>query len=96
MNKQKIIDILTIYKELNSEKYGLLALGFFGSCARGEAGSQSDVDIVLQTKTPDLFQVVHIKEELESQLQASVDIVRLREKMNPYLKKQIEQDAIYV
>jgi hypothetical protein len=56
----------------------------------------SDIDIVIETLEPDLFKIIHIKEELEEIFHRSVDIVRKREKMNPYLKKRIEKDAIYV
>ena len=56
----------------------------------------SDVDIVLKTETPDLFNIVHIKEDLEEQLHLPVDIVRLREKMNPFLRKRIDKEAVYV
>ncbi len=78
------------------KKNELLSLGVFGSYSRGEETLLSDVDIVLQTKTPNLFNIVHIKNDLEEQLQLSVDIVRLRKKMNPYLRRRIEKEALYV
>ena len=37
-----------------------------------------------------------MKEQIESQLNLSIDIVRLRDNMNPYLKAQIDKDALYV
>jgi uncharacterized protein len=39
-------------------------MGIFGSVARDEATELSDVDIVVKTKIPDPFTVVHIKEDL--------------------------------
>lgn len=45
---------------------------------------------------PDLFYMVHIKEELEIDYQAKVDIVHYREKMNSFLKKRIDLEAVYV
>ena len=35
-----------------------------------------------------MFMLVHIKEELQNLFHKNVDIVRLRERMNPYLKKK--------
>lgn len=96
MTHAEIINVLKEFKDKNSEKYGILELGLFGSTARGNSVETSDVDIFLKTKTPDPFLITHIKEDLESQLHKHVDIVRLRDKMNPYLKKQIERDAVYV
>jgi len=40
--------------------------------------------------------LVHIKDELSTLFSKSVDIVRVREKMNPYLKNRISKEAIYV
>ncbi|OYZ49051.1 MAG: nucleotidyltransferase, partial [Sulfurovum sp. 24-42-9] len=37
-----------------------------------------------------------IKDELSTLFSKSVDIVRVREKMNPYLKNRINKEAIYV
>ncbi|MBN1351631.1 nucleotidyltransferase family protein [candidate division KSB1 bacterium] len=88
--------MLKKYKSENAEKYGIHNLGIFGSFARGEATEESDVDIVIETAEPDLFKLVHIKDELEELLHVTVDIVRNRSKMNPYLKKRISKDAIYV
>jgi len=96
MSRSKIIQTLKEFKEEYAEKYGILVLGIFGSVARDEAHQDSDVDLVIKLKTPDPYIVVHIKEDIEEQLQMPVDIVRIREKMNPFLKQQIEKEVIYV
>jgi uncharacterized protein len=96
MTKIEILRILKNYKDENAEKYGINSLGIFGSFSRDEEEEKSDIDIVIETREPDLFKMVHIKEELEELLKKPVDIVRKRAQMNPYLKKRIEQDAIYV
>ncbi len=96
MNKSEILDILKQYKGANKERYGLQALGIFGSYARSEETIMSDVDIVLQTETPNMFNVIHIKNDLEKQLKLPVDIVRLRKNMNPLLRRRIDQEAFYV
>jgi len=96
LNRTDILNELKNYKSLRGEQYGILSLGIFGSCSRNMNVEGSDVDIVVSTKTPDLFQIVHIKEELESIFNAKVDIVRKRENMNQFLAEQIKADAIYV
>ena len=96
MFRSEIIQTLKLFKEQHAEEYGILDLGIFGSVARDEAGKDSDVDIVVKIKTPDPYIIVHIKEDIEEQLQLPVDIVRLRDKMNSFLKKRIERDAVYV
>ena len=96
MTRSEILEILKLYKTENAEKYGINSLGIFGSFSRDNVKDESDVDIIIETTDPDLFMLVHIKDELEELLHKTVDIVRNREKMNPYLKKHIEKDAIYV
>ncbi|MCD4812485.1 nucleotidyltransferase domain-containing protein [bacterium] len=96
MSRSDVIKILKEFKAKDAEKYGILVLGIFGSVARDQATDKSDVDVFLETKIPDPFNIVHIKQDLEKQLHQHVDIVRLRERMNPFLKKRIEKEAVYV
>ncbi len=96
MSRSDIIQILKVFKEQHAEEYGIQLMGIFGSVARDEATANSDVDIVVKIEIPNPYIIVHIKEEISEQLQLSVDIVRLRDKMNPFLKKRIEQDVVYV
>jgi hypothetical protein len=44
---------------------------------------------------PDLFYLVHIKDTLAEDIERSIDIVRLRETMNVYLKKRIQSEAVF-
>lgn len=96
MNRSDILEILKEFKEKHAKEYGILLMGVFGSVARDQVTKESDVDIFLKTKTPNPFNIVHIKEALEEKLEGHVDIVRLRDKMNPSLKNRIEKDAVYV
>ena len=96
MTRKEVLEVLKRYKIENAEKYGISNLGIFGSISRDEGKDESDIDIVIETREPDFFKIVHIKEDLEELLLTPVDIVRKRERMNPYLKKRIERDAVYV
>lgn len=88
-------NLLTQYKEQACSKYGIKRIGIFGSVARGEQHEGSDVDVCVELNVPDVFSMVHIREELETLFGTPVDIVRLRDRMNPVLKKNIERDGIY-
>jgi hypothetical protein len=96
LQKNEVLTILSDHKPRFNEKYGVTALGVFGSVARDEAIPDSDVDIVVRMREPKLFFMVHIKETLEDAFQRPVDIIHYREKMNPFLKKRIDRDAVYV
>ncbi len=96
MKRDIALDILRQYKTDNLDKYGILSMVIFGSVARDEARNSSDVDVCIQTKVPNMFNIIHIKDELQTLFSTKVDIIRVRDKMNPFLKKRIEKDAIYV
>jgi hypothetical protein len=96
MNRDEIISFLRDYKIRYADHYGITSLGVFGSIARGDIREDSDVDIFVTMRTPDPFALVHIKNDLEQALRRHVDIVRLREKMNPFLKKRIEKEGVNV
>ena len=96
MGRDDILETLRAYKNQYAEKYGIISLGIFGSVARGQSREDSDLDICVTTKTPNPFVLAHIQEDLEKIVHRRVDIVRLRERMNPFLKQRIEQEGIYV
>jgi predicted nucleotidyltransferase len=75
--------------------YGVTKIGVFGSAARDELRQDSDIDVVVEMKEPDLFYLVHIKETLEKDLHRHVDIIRYRDSMNRYLKARIDKEACY-
>ena len=88
--------LLKTFKEQHGEEYGLGALGYFGSYSRNEATPDSDVDVVFQTDRPDLFMTAMLRQDLEALLERPVDVVRMRDSMNPRLKTRIEREATYV
>ena len=96
MSREEILAILKTFKQECAEKYGITTLGLFGSAARDENRTESDVDVVVKLKKQDLFHLIGIKQDLEEKLKLRVDIVSYREKMNPFLKKRIDMEAVYV
>ncbi|RLB88973.1 MAG: nucleotidyltransferase [Deltaproteobacteria bacterium] len=96
MGKKDIIKILRNYKKEFANQYNILTIGIFGSVARDEAGDESDVDIVVCISEPDFFILAGIKDDLEYRLNKSVDIVSYRDSMNPFLKRRIDSEAVYV
>ena len=51
--------------------------------------------IGFRENTQDLFNLISIKQDLEEQFGVPVDIVSYRQKMNNYLKRRIEEEALY-
>ncbi|WP_459881791.1 nucleotidyltransferase family protein [Desulfothermus naphthae] len=80
------------------EKYKdkIIKIGIFGSIARNEYNQKSGIGVVVEQKYSDLFLLGRIKIELEEKFNNHVDIIRVRNDINPSLKKRIERDSIYV
>ncbi len=96
MGTDEILAVLRHYKQSHQNEYGIKSLGIFGSVSKGRFGENSDIDIFVELERPDMFLLADIKQDIEQNLHIPVDIVRLREKMNPLLKRRIYQDGIYV
>jgi len=93
IDKTNILNYLKEHYSEFKEKYNVEQIGLFGSFARDEATNNSDIDIFVKMK-PSLFNMMDIKEQLENDFKKNVDIVRLRDRMNPYLQKRILKDGI--
>ena len=96
MKRDDIILSLRRFKEINQQKYNIIKIGLFGSAARDNMREQSDIDVVVELETQDLFDLIGIKLDLEEQLSREIDIVSYRKKMNEFLKYRIDKEAVYV
>ena len=84
------------FKEQRGAEFHLTALGYFGSYARREAHSKSDVDIVFETTHPNLWTTSIMKQDLEEWLNHPVDLIRLHRYMRPSFRERLEREAVYV
>ena len=96
MEKNEIICTLRDFMDMNKDRYEIIRIGLFGSAARGSMNEQSDIDVVVELGKPDLFYLIGIKQDLEEKFHRPVDIVRYRDRMNAFLKKRIDKEAVYV
>ncbi len=96
LNKDTVLSTLGKFKEKNRTKYHIVRLGLFGSFTRGEIHNDSDIDIAVELEQPKLFDLIGIKQDLEETFACPVDIVRIRKKMNRFLKLRIEKEVIFV
>ncbi|HEX4839774.1 MAG TPA: nucleotidyltransferase family protein [Rhabdochlamydiaceae bacterium] len=95
MQLKRIKKILIGHKK-HLSRLGVRALALFGSVARNEATSKSDVDILIDVDSKrDLFAFVEIKSYLEGLLDCEVDLVT-KNALHPALKDRILREAKYV
>ena len=86
--KEKITPIL--------QRYGVTKAAIFGSLAKGEATTSSDVDILVEIKNDmSLLDFIGVKIELEEALKMKVDLVEY-DTIKPIIKERIlaEQEVI--
>ena len=96
MKKDESIAILKKYMNILKEKYGITSLSLFGSTARDEQKESSDIDLFVETETPNPFLLMDAKEFLEEATGSSVDIIRNHQNLNPRLRKRILKDGIFI
>jgi predicted nucleotidyltransferase len=83
------MDILQI-----AASHGARTVRIFGSMARGEAGPDSDVDILVNLNPGrSLLDIVAIKQDLEDLLGRKVDVVT-EAAISPYIREQVLKEAI--
>ncbi len=76
------------------ERYGVASLEVFGSTARGDAGPDSDIDLLYVLK-PDArlgFRFFDLEDELTELFGRKVDLVA-RTAINEHLRQQVLSDA---
>jgi hypothetical protein len=95
-NRETILQELRRLKPDLEQRRRVTKIGIFGSFARSEIHRDSDVDVVVEMREPDLFYMVHIKEILEENFRRPVDVIRYRTMMNRHLKARIDREAVYV
>lgn len=77
-----------------TRRFNPTLVGVFGSYARGEQTTNSDLDILIDfQKRVNLLDIVALEEELSEKLQVRVDLVTVKS-LNHQLKPFIEKDLI--
>ena len=91
--------VLQVLKQKNAEitsKFGVKSLLLFGSVARNEATSTSDVDLLVEFNRPvGYFGLFALQDYIEKLLGCRVDLGTL-ESLKPYIKDRVMGELIRV
>lgn len=91
---QNLLQKITAMRPELYERFTVKRIGFFGSCARNDESSESDVDIVVELAEPTFDNYMDLKFRLEDVFQRPVDLV-IADTVKPRLKPIIEKEVIY-
>jgi predicted nucleotidyltransferase len=96
MHRDTVLAIIRKHRS-ELERLGVESLSLFGSTARGEAGTSSDVDIAVKLAQPEpagfeyFGRLATIRQRLSTMLAADVDVVH-EPAARPHLQSEIEKD----
>lgn len=93
--RKEYIDLIRSHADELRSLFGVNSLRLFGSVAREQHSENSDVDVCVDMP-PRIFKVVGLSNYLEELLGCHVDVIRDHSNMNSFLRKEIENDGIYV
>jgi predicted nucleotidyltransferase len=92
-------DVLQLLKQKNAEltkQFGVKSLLLFGSVARDEATSTSDVDMLVEFNRPTgYFGLFALQDYLEQLLGCSIDL-GTPDSLKPYIKERVKGELIRV
>ncbi len=92
MNAERVRALLASQRSKLIFDYGVASLSLFGSTARGEAGDQSDVDLLVEFNRPTgYFGLVALQEYLAALLGREVDLGTLPA-LKPRVRSRVEQE----
>ncbi len=96
MSKEQILSLLAGRREDILVRFGVKKLSVFGSAARDDMRSDSDVDVLVEFQDTATFdKYMDLKAYLESLLGTAVDLVT-EDALKPRMRPLIEKDMVRV
>ena len=99
LTTEKVTNILSEKSEYLAEMYGVQRIGLFGSYANGTYTEASDIDIIVEFKTPLGFKFMDFADYLETLLGKPVDVLTvggLQGIRIPHIAQSIRESIVYV
>ena len=96
ISKEAILAELRSEKPFLAEKYGVISIGLFGSYAKLEEGTESDIDLIVELRSPKFDWLAGLQVYLESKFKKRIELIRKSNSINRRFINRIEKDVIYV
>ena len=77
------------------QQFGVDAIGLFGSYARNEQKDNSDIDVLVKFREPQLKALIGLLDFLENAFSKKVDIVTDGKQLSERFRKMVNSEIIY-
>jgi len=95
LTRNKIINLLRAEKSYLAKEFGVVDIGLFGSFAREQSDSNSDIDLIVELKEPRFDYLAGLQVYLENKFSRRIEIIRKGNRINSHFVKRVEKDIIY-
>lgn len=95
ITKKYIIKFLRDNEKYLENEFGVKKIALFGSYSRNESQKKSDIDILIEVDKKDFKNRFFLKEYLRQNLNKEIDVFYF-DSLRSFIRKNIEQDLIYV
>jgi predicted nucleotidyltransferase len=96
MIKQSILEFIKIEKPYLQEHFGVEEIALFGSYARNDERSESDVDILVKMNIKTIGNYFSLLDYLETKLHKKIDLVTKHSNLSEGFVRVINKDLIYI
>jgi predicted nucleotidyltransferase len=93
LRRNALVDNSSEIKKL-AEQCGIYDIALFGSTGRGNAGPQSDIDLLVSMKKSDLLRLSHFQNKVRQLVGYSVDVVP-RNNLKPHVAQTIKPEEMF-
>jgi predicted nucleotidyltransferase len=95
LTRETILETLRVLKPELVAKYKIRSIGLFGSYARGEQTTKSDVDVLVDVDPVIGLGFVDMADAIEARLGVKTDVVPA-DGVKPRYRPFIQKDVVYV
>ena len=94
MTRKVILDCLREHRKELEDRFTVRRIGIFGSHVRGDTGSKSDIDVLVEFDKPTFDHYMDLKFYLEELLDGEVDL-GMADTVKPRLLPYISREVVY-
>lgn len=93
--KNDVLEYLNAEKDRFLRQYGVECIGLFGSLARNDCHTSSDIDILVRFNKPTFDAYMDLKFEIEDHFGVPVDLV-MQDCLKPRIRPAIERETVFI